>query len=217
MFEKYVENQTQLKSEASAAATTKTNKASAATLQDSFSNGKQPSFDEAKSIPPTSNNFGSFSSTSCGGSSKKDYSNIQNMKELIYRVFTASVDSAKDLQKAQKKKMKKIVSLLIYLQMRKIEMKLMYFNEFEKIIQYESQQLKSKESQTLQERLKLAFKKAEVLALSNKFKEITSQFQENEKIELKNLCNIEEIYALIEEAGKVRIDNKSENLMDLKI
>jgi len=147
---------------------------------------------------------------------KNDFSNIQNMRELIYKVFSTSVDKSKELQKTQKKKMKKLVSLLIYLQMRKIEMKLMYFNEFEKIVQYESQQLKSKESQILQERLKLALKKADILALSNKFREITSQFQENDKIELKDLNNIEEIKLLIDEYYKIKIDN-SENILDLKL
>jgi len=145
---------------------------------------------------------------------KKDYSNIQNLKELMYKVYATSVDKAKDLQIAQKKKMKKLISLLIYLQMRKIEMKLMYFNEFEKIIQYESQQLKSKESQIIQERLKLAFKKADILSLSNKFKELTSQIQEKDKIEIKDISNIDEINTLIEEANKVRV-NKSENMLDL--
>lgn len=210
MFEKYIENQTNSKSEA-----TKFTPSHEGNLPNG--NGKANTIDSEASEKakgdPNSTNFRTLSGLS---TAKKDFSNIQNMKELIYKVFTTSVDKAKELQKTQKKKMKKLVSLLIYLQMRKIEMKLMYFNEFEKIIQYESQQLKSRESQTLQERLKLAFKKADILALSNKFKEITSQFQENEKIELKDLSNIEEINALIEEAGKARIDN-SENLLDLKL
>jgi hypothetical protein len=194
MFEKYIENQNQTKSEE------KQN-------DENLSNGISTNFEESAKAK-SEFNLGNFNN-------KKDFSNIQSIKELIYKVFTTSVDKAKELQKSQKKKMKKLVNLLVYLQMRKIEMKLMYFNEFEKIIQYESQQLKSKESQTLQERLKLAFKKNDVLSLSNKFKEITSHFQENEKIELKDLRKIEEVNAIIEEA-KVRIDN-SENLLDLKL
>jgi len=194
MFEKLIENQNQTISE------DKQN-------NENLSNGKSTNFEESAKAK------GEFNSSNFNN--KKDFSNIQSMKELIYKVFTTSVDKAKELQKSQKKKMKKLVNLLVYLQMRKIEMKLMYFNEFEKIIQYESQQLKSKESQTLQERLKLAFKKADVLSLSNKFKEITLHFKENEKIELKDLRKIEEINAIIEEA-KVRIDN-SENLLDLKL
>lgn len=202
MFEKYVENQFQTKSELN-----KTN--------ENLPNGKHK-IQNSNSEETSKIKSDSFNSSNLNSDSKKEYSNIQNMKELIYKVFTTSVDKAKELQKSQKKKMKKLVSLLIYLQMRKIEMKLMYFNEFEKIIQYEAQQLKTKESQTLQERLKLAFKKADVLSLSNKFKEITSHFQENEKIEIKDLSNIEEINALIDEAGKIRIDN-SENLLELKL
>jgi SWIRM-associated region 1 len=134
---------------------------------------------------------------------------------LIYKVFSKSVDNSKALQKVQKQKMKKIVSLLIYLQMRKIEMKLMYFNEFEKIIQYDSQQLKSKESQALQDRLKLVFKKADIMTTSNKFKEIAAQFKESsEKFDLKDINKINDIKYLIEEAVKLKIDN-SENLLDL--
>lgn len=177
-------------------------------LKDKLSNGIQEETEKVKSE--------SKNNSLSNNPSKKDYSNIQQMKELIYKVFSTSLDKAKDLKKSQKKKMKKLVSLLIYLQMRKIEMKLMYFSEFEKIIQYQSQQLKSKESQTIQERLKLALKKADILSLSNKFKEITSQFQENDKIELKDLTNIEQFKYLIDEAGKIKIDN-SENLLDLKL
>ena len=55
--------------------------------------------------------------------------------------------------------MEKIMNLLIYLQMKKIEMKLNYFNDFEKLIQFETQQIKSMESQIIQERIKLAIKK----------------------------------------------------------
>ena len=99
--------------------------------------------------------------------------------------------------------------------MRKIEMKLSYFNEFEKIIQYESQQLKSKESQTLQERLKLAFKKADIMSISNKFKEISAQFQESE-IEISHFNNLDDIKSMISEAENIKVDN-NENLLDLNL
>lgn len=171
-------------------------------IGDNLSRGKQMS---------NENNMSSFKKNY-----KKDYSNITNMKELIYKVFSKSIDNAKNLLRVQKKKMKKIISLLIYLQMRKIEMKLMYFNEFEKIIQYESQQLKSKESQTFQERLKLAFKKADIMSVSNKLKEIASQFQDVVKIDLEDMKNLHEVNSIIAEAEKLKVDH-SDNLLNLNI
>src|SRR5690349_19225951 len=87
---------------------------------------------------------------------QKDYTNIDNLKELIYKTYSKSVDKGKSLQKKEKKKMKKIMNLLIYLQMRKIELKLNYFNDFEKLIQFETQQMKSMESQIIQDRIKLS-------------------------------------------------------------
>ena len=103
--------------------------------------------------------------------------------------------------------------------MRKIEMKLNYFNEFEKIIQYQIQQLRSKESQTLQDRMKLIFKKAEIINISNSFREIENNFKENNSNELdgnlENLKNMN-LESLIEESKKIAIDNR-ENLLDLNL
>jgi hypothetical protein len=56
--------------------------------------------------------------------------------------------------------------------MKKVELKLNYFNEFEKLIQFENQQIKSMESQVIQDRIKLAIKKCEIMNLSKKVKDI---------------------------------------------
>jgi hypothetical protein len=103
---------------------------------------------------------------------KREFLNIETLKDLIYRTFSKGKENVKVTKNEEKKKMKKIMSLIIYLQMRKIEMKLNYFNEFERSIQSENQQLKSMESQIIQDRIKLALKKSEINQLARKFKEI---------------------------------------------
>lgn len=113
---------------------------------------------------------------------QESYTDPNKLKEVIYRTYSKSIDTGKEKKKSEKKKMKKIMNLLIYLQMKKVEMKLNYFNEFEKLIQFESQQIKTMESQIIQDRIKLAIKKSELLLLNNKVKELlkSGERQENE-------------------------------------
>jgi hypothetical protein len=134
----------------------------------------------------------------------KDYSKTENMKELIYNTYAKSIDNSKNLQKKEKKQMKKIMNLLIYLQMKKIELKLNYFNEFEKLIQFENQQIKSMESQVIQDRIKLAIKKCEIMNLSKKVKDIIKkdEMSDGEPSILQRF---------VENPGQIKIDN------DLKI
>ena len=103
---------------------------------------------------------------------KREFLNIETLKDLIYGTFSKGKEHVKVTKNEEKKKMKKIMSLIIYLQIRKIEMKLNYFNEFERSIQSENQHLKSMESQIIQDRIKLALKKSEINQLARKFKEI---------------------------------------------
>ncbi len=106
---------------------------------------------------------------------EKDYTNVDTLKEIIYKTYSKSITKCKNYKKKEKKKMEKIMNLLIYLQMKKIEMKLSYFNDFEKLIQFETQQIKSMESQIIQERIKLAIKKSEIIGLSHKLKNLIKQ------------------------------------------
>jgi hypothetical protein len=122
-----------------------------------------------------------------GTRESKDYTNPENLKELIYKTYARSVDNSKALQKKEKKHMKKIMNLLIYLQIKKIELKLNYFNDFEKLIQFETQQIKSMESQVVQDRIKLAIKKCEIMNLSKKVKDISKLQEANVKSEVNNL------------------------------
>jgi SWI/SNF related-matrix-associated actin-dependent regulator of chromatin subfamily C len=164
-------------------------------------------------------NFKSMENTS----QQKDYTNIDQLREIIYKTYSKSLDVSKILQKKEKKRMKKIMNLLIYIQMRKIEMKLNFFNDFEKLTQFEIQQIKSMESQIIQDRIKLAIKKSEIIGLSNKMKEyvkiqnemvnnheLTNQHENKNGNELMN-CNPEE---LIDKANSLTVDNEM-RILDL--
>jgi hypothetical protein len=101
---------------------------------------------------------------------QRDFSSASELKEIIYKTYSKSIDNSKELRMKEKHKMEKIMNLLVYLQMKKIEMKLSYFNDFEKLIQFETQQMKSMESQIIQDRIKLAIKKNELIGIAEKMK-----------------------------------------------
>ena len=86
--------------------------------------------------------------------------------------------------------MKKYMDLLIYLQMKKIELKLNYFNEFEKMIEFKKNQIKTMESQIVQDRIKLSIKKNDLLNLISKIKESQKKNSNNlSNIEIENFQN----------------------------
>ena len=53
---------------------------------------------------------------------------------------------------------KKIVETLLFTQMKTLELKMNYFNSFDKILNFKKSQLKSMENQIVQERIKIAIK-----------------------------------------------------------
>ena len=87
--------------------------------------------------------------------------NIQNksFKEIIYKTFAKSINKCKELKNEEKNEMKNIVDILVYLEMRKIELKMNYFRQFERLLEYKKTQLKTIETQIIQERIKLITKK----------------------------------------------------------
>ena len=107
-----------------------------------------------------------------------DFTITENLKEIIYKTYAKSIDQAELLQRKEKKKMKKIMNLLIYLQMKKIELKLNYFNDFDKLVQFKKQQIKTMQSQFFSDRINLAMNKIEIHNLSNKLKENLKYFSE---------------------------------------
>ena len=119
-----------------------------------------------------------------------DYSDTKNLRKLIYKTYAKTIDNSKKLIKNEKNEMKKYMDLLIYLQMKKIELKLNYFNEFEKMIEFKKNQIKTMESQIVQDRIKLSIKKNDLLNLISKIKESQKKNNNNlSNIEIENFQN----------------------------
>lgn len=90
-----------------------------------------------------------------------DNGNILNksFKEVIYKTFAKSINKCKELKNEEKNDMKNIVDILVFLEMKKIELKMNYFKQFERVLEYKKTQLKTIETQIIQERIKLITKK----------------------------------------------------------
>ena len=68
---------------------------------------------------------------------------------------------------------KKIVETLLYTQMKTLEIKMNYFNSFDKILNFKKSQLKLMENQIVQERIKIAIKNEQIKEqIENKQNEI---------------------------------------------
>jgi len=83
----------------------------------------------------------------------------KSFKEVIYKTFAKSINKCKELKEDEKDEMKRIVDILVYLEMKKIELKMNYFKQFERELEYKKTQLKTIETQIIQERIKLITKK----------------------------------------------------------
>ena len=92
---------------------------------------------------------------------KDENGNISNQsfKEVIYKTFAKSINKCRELKNEEKNEMKNIVDILVYLEMKKIELKMNYFKQFERVLEYKKTQLKTIETQIIQERIKLITKK----------------------------------------------------------
>lgn len=95
---------------------------------------------------------------------------LNNIKDIIYKTYSKVIDNSKDQIDTNKTKIKGILDLLIHIQMKKIELKLEYFNEFDKVIEYEMSQLKGLECQIIQDRVKNSIKKVEISETYEKLK-----------------------------------------------
>lgn len=93
-----------------------------------------------------------------------------NIKEIIYKTYSKVIDNSNDQMEINKSKIKSILDLIIHIQMKKIELKLEYFNEFDKVIEFEMSQLKSLECQIIQDRVKNSIKKVEISETYDKLK-----------------------------------------------
>ena len=92
------------------------------------------------------------------GGSGGDIAN-KTFKEVIYKTFAKSINKCRELKNEEKNEMKNIVDILVYLEMKKIELKMNYFKQFERVLEYKKNQLKTIETQIIQERIKLITKK----------------------------------------------------------
>lgn len=108
-------------------------------------------------------------------SSKEENQNetmsIENIKQIIYKTYAKSIDNSVILKNKSNERMKSILNLLIYISMKKIEMKVNYFNEFEKLLEFESSQVKSFEINIIQERIKFSLKRIELQEQLDKLKQ----------------------------------------------
>lgn len=147
----------------------------------------------------------------------EDLSSTDHLKEVIYKTYAKSIDVSKNLKNDEKNEMRKIMNLLVHIQMKKIELKLNYFEDFEKMIQFQSQQLKTMESQVFQDRIKLAIKKNEFLGISQKLKEQQKQ-QSNEMLDKIGEIKIEnepKVLNLINNVAEEPKENPSINTNDV--
>lgn len=83
----------------------------------------------------------------------------KSFKDIIYKTFAKSISKCKELKKEEKNEIKSIVDILVYLQMKKIELKMSFFKQFERVLEYKKTQLKTIETEIMQERIKLITKK----------------------------------------------------------
>ena len=83
----------------------------------------------------------------------------KSFKEVIYKTFAKSINRCKELKNEEKNEMKNIVDILVYLEMKKIELKMNYFKQFERVLEFKKTQLKKIETDIIQERIKLISKK----------------------------------------------------------
>ena len=128
-----------------------------------------------------------FEKFSYDDAKKNNIPSIQFIKENIYNIYSKNIekeqdkiiDKEKEEEKEKKDEIKKILNFLVYLQMEKVDMKLNHYANFEKLIEQHKTQLKSMESQIIQDRIKLSIKKAEIFSLIEKIKEEKNKKEQN--------------------------------------
>ena len=85
----------------------------------------------------------------------EQYKNINSDDDNISSKENKNVDDEKEINK-------KIVETLLFTQMKTLEIKMNYFNSFDKILNFKKSQLKLMENQIVQERIKIAIKNEQI-------------------------------------------------------
>ena len=128
---------------------------------------------------------------------EKELEKTKNLKEIIYKTYVKSIIKSNELKNKEKEEMKKIMDYLIYLQMKKVEIKLNFFNDFEQLIEFHKNKFKSCESQLFQDRFKLTEQKAEIISVINQVKDASKGNHDIKNIK-KDKFNIEQELKLLE-------------------
>ena len=89
----------------------------------------------------------------------------ENEKELIVGLERETTDRAQQLRDKEEDKIKTLVNILIDLQLNKLESKLQYLEEYEKLVWYEKTQLEVYQKMHIAERVSLASKRKELARL----------------------------------------------------
>jgi len=106
---------------------------------------------------------------------------MDKLKKKIYEEYKNVDDRSNDNNEQkelnndedEKEIKKKIVETLLFTQMKTLELKMNYFNSFDKILNFKKSQLKSMENQIVQERIKIAIKNEQIKEqIENKKNEI---------------------------------------------
>lgn len=114
--------------------------------------------------------------------SKQSETAIQSIKDSIYKNNTSLQmlplsDHAKPIE--ANPRMKCILDLLLYTQMKKIELKLDYFSEFERLIEQEASQIKTIETHIVQDKVKFAMRRIELNNQLEKLKAVSKPSENN--------------------------------------
>ena len=113
--------------------------------------------------------------------------------------------------------MQKIVDTMIYLEIKKIELKLNYLNSFEKAVEYKRGLIKNLENQIIQDRIKINVKR-----LQNneeyklKEKELTEKHLENERERKSIIEQLERIKDKERGVGNGKQGERKEDKMDVE-
>lgn len=131
-------------------------------------------------------------------------------ESIILSLESATQKNAFSLQQKEESKLKNLINLLIDLQLNKLESKLSYLEEFEKLIWYEKTELEVLQRMNIAEKVNLAFKKNELLKQIHQHNHNVNSNAENanEKIIEKSEINDSIVGNKVEEEGEKKEEHE---------
>ena len=94
--------------------------------------------------------------------SKSNQITNKEMKDLIYKTYAQSIEKCQEMKNEEEEEINKIMDTLVYLQLKKIELKMNYFFQFEKLIEFKKQNIKNIDYGLVQEKIKLAIMRIQI-------------------------------------------------------